>query len=463
VRDPIEDLQHFRTDGTPVNPLPASEVRRRGDRMRRRNTALATVGGVAAALVAVAVPLSVMSGAGDDRPDISPAPPAPSVSWLQEVPEDFPLHAELTGGTRDGKEMSVPEACGTPFWSMADTTDVAEASAVSDPESYTARTLAVYPDQVSAEQALDGIRAAAAACPEEPDSRDDTTLFYDVLDRDLGTEDSLVLVEAVRYDDGLVANTTVTLLGRTGNALLLDQSYSSSGGQQTVEQMVRTSQVRGALTWSAMCVFSADPCGATDGTDGPDEPAAQVVPDGFPLLSGWPTDSAGGEFGLAGPTRTGLDVIEPEACGAVAEVPEHTDLVRGAFNSPEDYRQRQLLTFATVEEADAYVDDVLAIFDDCFEVETEDGSTRLTQVITDMSGTADRAGGAVTRYERDGEPVPGMSTLLVVRVGSAVLLAENQSEGNGGLEPAAATQEAFTAIVAESRAVVDAMGDLRAG
>lgn len=465
MRDPIEDLQHFRSEGTTVNPLPASEVRRRGDRMRRRNTALATVGGVAAALAAVAVPLSVVSGAGDDARDISPAPPAPSVSWLQEVPEDFPLDAELTGGTRDGKEMAVPEACGTPFWSMADTTDVAEASAVSDPESYTARTLAVYPDQAAAEQALDGIRAAAAACPEEPDSRDDTTLFYDVLDRDLGTEDSLVLVEAVRYDDGLVANTTVTLLGRTGNALLLDQSYSSSGGQQAVEQMVRTSQVRGALPWSTMCVFSADPCGATDGTDGPsspDEPAAQVVPDGFPLLSGWPTDSEGGEFGLAGPTRTGLDVLEPEACGAVAEVPEHTDLVRAAYNNPEDYRQRQLVTFASVDEADAYVDDVLAIFDDCIDLVVEDGSRRLTQVVTEMSETGDRAGGAITRYEREGEPIPGMSTLFVVRVGSVVLLAENQSEGSGGLDPAAATQEAFTAIVSESRGVVAAMGDLRA-
>ena len=43
--DPLESLDNF-SEGLHVNSLPASEVRRRGDRMRRRNTALATVGGV---------------------------------------------------------------------------------------------------------------------------------------------------------------------------------------------------------------------------------------------------------------------------------------------------------------------------------------------------------------------------------------------------------------------------------
>ena len=45
-----------------MNPLPASEVRRRGDRMRRRNTALATVGGVVAAAVFIGTPVALMSG-----------------------------------------------------------------------------------------------------------------------------------------------------------------------------------------------------------------------------------------------------------------------------------------------------------------------------------------------------------------------------------------------------------------
>lgn len=460
MRDPIEDLQHFSSEGTTVNPLPASEVRRRGDRMRRRNTAFATVGGVAAALAAVAVPLSVVSGAGDDRPDISPAPPAPSVSWLQEVPEDFPLDDGYSfGAVVEEVSPSIPAACGTPFWTTDGTTDV-QGAIVSGGEAFDARTLMVYPDDTAAERALADIRTAVADCPEQTttDEGPDTTLVYDVVDQDLPAEESFVFTEQVRTAEDVLGNATITMAARAGNAVLLDQSYGAPGGEQVVEANLRNQLQRAATPLSAMCVFSPTPCGGTD-----DAEAGPVVPDGFPLLAGWPTDSEGGEFGLAGPTRTGLDVMEPEACGVVAEVPEHTDLVRGAYNNPEDYRQRQLLTFASADEADAYVDDVLAIFDDCFEVETGDGSTRLTQVVTDLSDTGDRAGGAITRYERDGEPVPGMSTLLVVRVGSAVLLAENQSEGGGGLDPAAATQEAFTAIVAESRGVVAAMSDLRAG
>ncbi|MDN4162396.1 hypothetical protein [Nocardioides abyssi] len=457
MRDPIEDLQHFRTDGTTVNPLPASEVRRRGDRMRRRNTAVATVGGVAAALVAVGVPFGIAQSGGGDGPDTSPAPP--SVSWLQEAPEGFPLDAGYAASATDEVAPAIPDVCGTPFWTTAGTTDVAGAT-LSGGEAFDARTLMVYPDDDAAERALAGIRAAVADCPEqtELDESPDTTLVHDVLDQDLPTEESFVFVQRARFDDGLLSDATITGIGRSGNALLVDQSYASPGDDRSVATNLRLQLQRAARPFSELCVFSATPCSPGDGSQ--EDPAAQVVPDGFPLLGGWPEESEGGEFGPAGPTRTGLDVMEPEACGATAPVPAHTDLVRAAYSNPEDYRQRQLLTFATTEEADAYVDAVLAIFDDCFEVETEDGTTRLTQRIDEVSGTGDRAGGAVTRYERDGDPVPGMSTLLVVRVGSAVLLGEDQSEGSGGLEPEVAVQESFQSILAEAEGVIRAMRDL---
>ncbi|GGO76255.1 hypothetical protein [Nocardioides deserti] len=461
MRDPIEDLQHFRSEGATVNPLPASEVRRRGDRMRRRNTALATVGGVAAALAAVAVPLSVVSGAGDDGRDVSPAPPAPSVSWLQEVPEDFPLDEGLTGEVRSRSGARPLEQCAPDTWALGSAVARADVSVGDGVEGFAGRTLAVYADADAAGAALDRVEAAVSACAEELSG----PLRYSVGPEDTGgTEaEALLVVEQAELEERSFSDLTFTRLSRDGNAVLIDQAFTSAGGAPALNQVSRNLLERSAVTRSALCVFDAQPCDLdTVLGEEPGSPAAHVVPDGFPLLSGWPTDSEGGKFGLAGPTRTGLDVMEPEACGAVAEVPEHTDLVRAAFTNPEDYRQRQLLTFATEDEADAYVDDVLAIFDDCIDLVVEDGSRRLTQVINDVSDTGDRAGGAITRYERDGEPVPGMSTLFVVRVGSAVLLAENQSEGSGGLDPAAATQEAFTAIVAESRGVVAAMGDLRA-
>ena len=95
--DPFES---FKTtmDASDLHPLPASEVRRRGDRLRRRNTAMAAVGGTAAALVAVGVPVALVQGGGDD--DAAPTPIANQpttqvttqvVAWRTEVPADFPL------------------------------------------------------------------------------------------------------------------------------------------------------------------------------------------------------------------------------------------------------------------------------------------------------------------------------------------------------------------------------------
>ena len=52
--DPIDELENFSTPGL-RGPLPAAEVRRRGTRLRRRNNALAAIGGVAAvAIIATA-------------------------------------------------------------------------------------------------------------------------------------------------------------------------------------------------------------------------------------------------------------------------------------------------------------------------------------------------------------------------------------------------------------------------
>ncbi|MDN4173698.1 hypothetical protein QWY28_12125 [Nocardioides sp. SOB77] len=456
MRDPIEDLQHFRSEGTTVNPLPASEVRRRGDRMRRRNTALATVGGVAAALVAIAVPVGIAQSGADPRPDISPAPPA--VAWLQEVPAEFPLTAGLRGGPVGDAGVRDLEQCAADTWGLDRAVARADAS-VGDVEGFRGRTLAVYADADAAAAALEGVRATVAGCAEDPAG----SLGYTLDDEDTGTAgaETVVVAEQAELDPGSLSDLTFTRLSRDGNAVLVDQAYTTAGGSDVVEQASRLLLEDSALPRTALCVFAAQPCDlATVLADEPGGSAAPAVPDGFPLLDGWPTESEGGEFGLAGPTRDGLDVLEPEACGAVAEVPEHTDLVRGGYSNPEDYRQRQLVTFATEEEADAYVDAVLAIFEDCIDLVVEDGSRRLTQLVTDVSGTGDRAGGAVTRYERDGEPIPGMSTLLVVRVGSAVLLATHDTEGSGGLDPALASQEAFKAVVDESRGVIEAMGEL---
>ena len=64
MSDPIRDLENLKHEGMNVNPLPASEVRRRGTRMRRRNNAIAAVGALAVVAV-VATPLAVVARGGD--------------------------------------------------------------------------------------------------------------------------------------------------------------------------------------------------------------------------------------------------------------------------------------------------------------------------------------------------------------------------------------------------------------
>src|SRR4051794_2663009 len=92
-RDFLAELENFSTPGPTMTPLPASEVRRRGTRMRRRNNALATLGGVAAVAI-IATPIALAATGGPQGP--SPAPPVasqPAGGWQQRVPADFDITA----------------------------------------------------------------------------------------------------------------------------------------------------------------------------------------------------------------------------------------------------------------------------------------------------------------------------------------------------------------------------------
>ncbi len=74
MSDPDERLSSF-DPGPSMNPLPPTEVRRQGERLRRRNTAL-VVGGAVAAVVLIATPLAVFANRDDD---IKPQPAVPAL------------------------------------------------------------------------------------------------------------------------------------------------------------------------------------------------------------------------------------------------------------------------------------------------------------------------------------------------------------------------------------------------
>jgi hypothetical protein len=272
--DPIEELQNFNQQGLHVNPLSASEVRRRGDRMRRRNTALAAVGGIAAAVIVIATPLAVVANHDtDSSPSLPPASqPTPSTdqtAWLQKVPAGFPLAEGLSGGESPGHLPGSGPAvadltfCGVSTWSA---TSDAPVKAVDfdgvafrgESEDSRSRVLSLYVDDTAAQRALDAIRAGVEACPQDPNGSG-APLVLDVVPADLAADDSIVFTQQSQMDVGLLADLTVFQVARVGNALYVATQYTSAGGQQVVDAEVQRMAGLSAAVLSDMSIFAAAP------------------------------------------------------------------------------------------------------------------------------------------------------------------------------------------------------------
>jgi hypothetical protein len=270
--DPLESLDHF-SEGLHVNALPASEVRRRGDRMRRRNTALATVGGVVAAAVFIGTPVALMSGNGDDG--VQPAPPAPTQTdgpsddeWLTEIPAEFPLADGfpstngLDGSPTEVVDESVLTAvqlCGVE-WPTGDPVDAAGITYTGESEDTSDRTLRLLEDEAAAQASLDELREAVQSCPNQPTEGGDSVLLSSLVDLDLGIEDSVVVAQRVQFDDGLISDLTMTAVARSGNALFVESSYGSAADDDTVAFEAERLRERSAKVLAAMCVFAEGGC-----------------------------------------------------------------------------------------------------------------------------------------------------------------------------------------------------------
>lgn len=236
----------FKEEGSPVTPLPASEVRRRGDRMRRRNNALASVGGVAAALVVIATPLAVVAhqdSPGRTGPPIATEPS--QVEWRQEIPDTVDVSAGIQGTdpTQDPEPSDQPgvatvEACDeTAFDAAAGTVDVAGAT-YGEPgtELSLGRTLALYPDGPAAQAALTRLRDAVDGCDSRPGAGDGDTVRFDLGTAQLGAEESFVVTEGF-YGAGeaFPQEAEYYVVARTGNALLVTRTAGVAPNDQQVQ------------------------------------------------------------------------------------------------------------------------------------------------------------------------------------------------------------------------------------
>jgi hypothetical protein len=277
MSDPIEELRRFDAAGVDVAPLPAAEVRRRGDRRRRRTAALATAGGVAA-VAALVIPLALAAG-GTDRSELQPIAPSPSTSSAtavpglaprQRIPADFDLTALPAAATFSFAAQRAPaidelSLCGrTVFATGPDAAvPVVDSAGASYAEAGTSsssnRTLALYADADAAAEALDAIEAGVRACPVQ---RQDpgAPLVHDAVDTELPTDESFVFTQQARMGGGLLADLTVFQVARVGNALYVATTSTSAGGPQVVDAEVRRMAESSAPVLSDLCTFAADRC-----------------------------------------------------------------------------------------------------------------------------------------------------------------------------------------------------------
>lgn len=352
MSDPIHDLENFNSEGLPVNPLAPSEVRRLGDRMRRRRNATAVVAGVAAVAV-IAAPIALYAGR-DDRsapnpepgpassttasPDVvetTPPTPEPVRALVKEIPEGFPLavgwpdddqaESEEQGLTGPNRKLDslLFEMCGNTF---DDPPYVDRLRANwTNPEDYRDRQLTTYADAGAAVDAVSSLTDFYRACPEEEVS-DGYTRVRTVQRTQVGGE-SWALAQHLEFEGAPAISIYVVHVIRLGRAVLIDTS-ASEGSKGDIDVTIAGMTTNTVEPVSRMCVFTE--AGCTDGTETIQPPRTGIVgPEGYGAIKlGMTLEEA---------LDTGKAVVSrgsgTEWCPGIRFLPEHSETADDAVIS----------------------------------------------------------------------------------------------------------------------------------
>lgn len=431
MRDPLDALRDL-DPGEPMDSLPASEVRRRGDLRRRRRAATVAVGAALAATLAVlpfttfgeppppepATPPTTAEPTTDPNPDGS----GPISEWRTEIPDDFTLEPQIEGYTEartwvvddDAIGVGTIELCGMATFDTDGVLDRLAADAAPDGESADAagRELRVYTDDGAAEEAIRRVEDAVAACPkEEVDGAVWTHLPMTVS----GTpgEQHVAFSRTFEVDGQTAPGVELWALVRVGNAVLgfflsLDHGDLSSG-VPIAEITTPLAAVTGSL-----CVFSPGGCVAPEPTDaGPDLPG--MIPADFPIDRYLPT---GDDYQRIDP-NAGDDGIE--LCGEWIWPAEAAEAYGAMVVGPELVEIRWVGNYGDATLAAAVLESARDVLDRCEATGADDA---LAVSVIDVSTGYDDVTFAVT--EADGRP--GGEVYQLMRVGHAVLVSTSGGE-----------------------------------
>ena len=310
-------------------PLPADEVRRRGDRDRRRRTLAAAAGSALAVVLVVGGGLALTGGLGSQagppplppatqlpsetaEPTADPTPePAPDgAAWRTTVPAGFPLAAdldeprstdeELAGPGRDVRVFDVPfEACrrSSDLGAPVDTLAVRHTA----PEWYDGRVLQVYGDAAAARQVLFELVRLYEFCDEDVFPGPPDTVAAATIRPVPHGEEGYVVTRTFSVDGGRTPGLELLHAVRVGNALLVS-SLSNEGGMTdaaVARQLGERDPVIADVA-TAMCVFAAEGCAGSRA-----EAALELGPVGY------------------GDLRLGMSAAEAEATGLITLEDSH--------------------------------------------------------------------------------------------------------------------------------------------
>ncbi|GAA4675612.1 hypothetical protein [Nocardioides nanhaiensis] len=452
--DPIDRLAHF--DQTPgdedaVHPLPAAEVRRLGDRRRRRTQGLVAAG-AAAAVLAIAVPLTVVGG-GQGAPSPAPAPsqtptqePSPDPSELPTAADPVPNGQidldglDLTAGMStnddgspaqigiDGVGVGPLAPCSTGPTEPEEQTPAEPVqrltAEVSGPEYSEAREVRVYETVEEATAVLDAVVADAGTCPRQDVGG--TGWLLEVDDGGL-PGDSRLLVRTYEQDGTTPPGAQWWQLTRVGRALVL----ASTGGEflpgPGLEQGVAEDTADLVPVVETVCSAQGGGCDALDG-DGEQPGGSDTVPADFLLTAGWPDTGSDGSVQGPGPD---VEAFPVAACGEQLGQPSTTAVLTARLDAPEDYRSRQLLVFEDAQRAIDHVTDIEAFYTACPQTPpTAEGFTYWEFRPNLLGGQALQIMGLPATPE--GAPGPlGLQSISVVRLGRAVVVDQMMTEASG--------------------------------
>ncbi len=445
----------YTQEGLPVQPLPAAEVRRRGDRLRRRRAATVALGSIAAVGVLVGTPLALVAGGADSTAPLDPAGPGPSeassspagVEWRTSVPRDLPLLDEMPDGTRRSAdyEQQVVGPCGGPGFTAEGALDTEDAIWTDGVEASQQRAIAVYADDAAASAAVDDVRAQLAAC-EQPARRGDSVYAVEQAS-DLG-EQSYVFVNSWYTDGERTGAAHVHQLVRVGNAVLHDNAvFGGAGDPAVVDLTVEQVREGSAYVVSSMCVFAADPCAEPPAKPEPVEPAAvdAEIPADLALDAGLAPDGDSEALG-PDPDRDGVD-LSP-LCGTLRDTwpADPVDRLAYALAGPESLRVRELATYDSVARAEQVLAGVRDAVGACSSV----GGTRGEPVTWTQLDPASAPPDSVTFAMTMSDGGIGGAIYQLTRVGNAVLATSWGAEwSTTTVEPGADDLTAETAPVLE--------------